>query len=463
MRLTSVGEEGYRDDSLKIVGDAPYINLPPDAYDDGTTADDRIVVESDDSISIDLLANDEDRDGALDPASLTIVTNGSLGTGIVNAGQIDYAANDVGDDSTDDSGVDQISYTVDDTEGATSNVATAYVHVIDPLVETDSDSADAANGQTITLSMTTEDRTYNDESEVAVAINFGALEQHDVNVSFVIDGSGSITPSEWSEQIQAVQDTIDLLRSQFDGTGTDVEIQLVEFWGLGTGNPAPDAIQATYSLSDGALDDVTTGTPLTTQRLGGTNYEAGLRMAEDFVVPQTGDENYMVFISDGEPNRAYQLETNTVTIGSSSESKYIDEVLAIEGAGTSIIAIGFGGANVARLKATDNTGGAEVYANASQLGTALGTSPLFPADVIEFSLTVNGGASIADVTDLVPTGGGDLAYTGDLTGLDNSHGATNTVVATAGFDVDGDGIFDECWVAETVIDGTDGSDIFLWA
>lgn len=462
VRLTSVGPDGDRDGGQKSVGDAPHINLPPDAYDDGTGAADRIVMESGDSIGIDVLANDEDRDGSLDPASLTIVATSPRGSASVNSGQIDFDANDVGGDDIDDSGVAVIGYTVDDGEGATSNPANAYIHIIDPLTETATDSAEAVlNGQTIGMSLTTEDRTYNDESEVEVTINFGDLDQTDVNVSFVIDGSGSINALEWAQQMTAVQDTIDLLRSQFGGTGTDVEIQLVQF--SGQLSAIPDAYGAAFDLFDSALDDITTGTPLETQLRQLTNYEAGLRLARDFLAPQDGDDNYMVFISDGVPLIAYNPNGNGTSINSSSPAYYMDEVQAIWNAGTSVTALGFGSVDKPRLDQIDNTGGAQVFSNASQLGDALGASPLFPADVIAFNLTVNGTDSGLTAADLVDLGGGDLGFSGDLLGLDTSAGAVNTVVATASFDVDGDGVVDETRTVQTQIEATDGSDIFAWA
>ncbi|GHG88850.1 vWA domain-containing protein [Pseudodonghicola xiamenensis] len=461
VRVTSIGSDLDRDGGQKVVGDAPYINLPPDAYDDGLGADNRLVVESGDSISIDVLANDEDRDGSLDPATLTIVAPTPLGSASINSGQIEFHANDVGGDSSDGSGVGAIGYTVDDNEGTASNTAYAYVHVIDPLIETDTDSSVAAlNGQTIAMSLTTEDRTYNDESEVAGTINFGDLAQKDVNVSFVIDGSGSINAAEWAQQLAAVQDTIDLLRSRFDGTGTDVEIQLVQF--SGEPSSTPDAFGASFGLFDHTLDDITTGTPLSSQLRQVTNYEAGLRLARDFLVPQDGDENYMVFISDGVPLTAYNPNGNGTSINSSSPSYYMDEVQAIWAAGTSVTALGFGSVDKPRLDQIDNTGGAQVFANASQLGDALGASPLFPADVIEFNLSVNGTDTGLNSADLVDLGGGDLGFSGALSGLDTTAGAVNTVIATASFDVDGDGLADEIRTVQTQIEATDGSDIFAW-
>lgn len=464
LRIQTTDDDGS---GQKLSADAPYINLPPDAYDDTGPN----IVESGDSILIDVLANDADRDGALDPSTISS-SGGALGSAAANSGQLEYTANDLTGDPADDSGVDTVSYTVDDTEGATSNAANVTVHVIDPLAETDVDSAAAAaNGQLITLSMTTEDRTYNDESEIAVTINFGDLSQPDVNVSFVVDGSASINAFEWQQQIQAVQDTIDDIYAQFDGSGTNVEIQLVQFSGqYNVNDPAPEAYQETFDLfADyaGTLSDIVANpTVLSTQLNEYTNYEAGFDDALEFFsdASRAGEENYLVFISDGQATRAVRPGPNeNLGIATGDPSYYLDEVNGLKAGGVSISAFGFGGVDVNRLNLIDNTGGAQRFNTATELGDALGASPIFPADVFEFAITVNGVDIGADIGDLVAIGGGDLAYTGDLTGLDNSHGAVNTVVATAGFDTDNDDVVDEWRTVTTEINGTDGSDIFVFA
>ena len=79
-------------------------------------------------VSIDVAANDSDVDTADAPDTSTLVVIGaaSNGSAVVNAGQIDYTPN------TDYLGSDSFTYSIDDTNGATSNVATVTVSVIDP-------------------------------------------------------------------------------------------------------------------------------------------------------------------------------------------------------------------------------------------------------------------------------------------------------------------------------------------
>ena len=446
------------------------VNDPPVANDDGTggPGDDRIVVESSDSTApIAILANDTDIDSALDPTSVAIQGTPVGGTTTVNAdGTVVFNADDIGGDLIDDSVVGGFQYTVDDVDGATSNTADATVYVIDPLVETNSDSAQAAtNGQLITLSLSSEDRTYNDSSFLDVKLQFGDLAQPDVNVSFVLDGSGSIGNFNYQTQLSAVQTAINDLRGQFAGSGTDVEIQLVQFSGdQNISDPGPEAISASFNLFDAALDDVSTGTPLVPYLNEFTNYEAGLDDAVEFFTGQAGDENYMLFISDGQPNRAVNPSNENLGISSNSDTYYLDEVALLHNSlGVSVSAFGIGNnINSSTLDPIDNTGGSEILNDFSDLSDALSASPLFAADVLEFNVTVNGVDQGVDVTDLVALGGGDLGFSlASVSGLNTGAGDTNDFTATAGFDTDNDGVVDETRTISNTIEWVDETDVGL--
>ena len=246
VRYTSVGDVGgSRNDSLKLTGVAPN---PPVANDD-----DAFFVEFGDSALIDVLANDTDADGDLDPSTLA-VGGADLGTATNEGGQLRYVADPIAYDATNSSADDALTYTVEDDDGILSNTASVTAKVIDPLRETDSDSALAPNGQEIGLSLSTEDRTFNTSSFVEVDIATGAVGQ-DVNVSFVIDGSGSVGAPNYTQEIAAVQNAINDLRAEYTGSASSVQIQLVQF--------SSGASSASYGLFDAALDNVTTGTPLT--------------------------------------------------------------------------------------------------------------------------------------------------------------------------------------------------------
>ncbi|MBW3548958.1 MAG: cadherin-like domain-containing protein [Actinobacteria bacterium] len=83
------------------------------------------VTEDDPATAVDVLANDSDSDGTLDPASVTVGTAPASGTTTVDpsTGAITYTPN------PGFSGTDSFTYTVADAAGATSNAATVSVTV----------------------------------------------------------------------------------------------------------------------------------------------------------------------------------------------------------------------------------------------------------------------------------------------------------------------------------------------
>ncbi|MEE8599585.1 putative Ig domain-containing protein [Euzebya tangerina] len=114
------------------------VNVPPTANDD-----DAVVVQ-DETVTIDVAANDVDSDGSLDLESIAIVDQPSEGTVSVDGGgEVTYT-------STGALGDDTFTYTIDDDEGETSNTATVTVTVraanaaptIDPIADQTADEGD---------------------------------------------------------------------------------------------------------------------------------------------------------------------------------------------------------------------------------------------------------------------------------------------------------------------------------
>ena len=264
-----------------------------------------------------------------------------------------------------------------------------------------------------------------------------------MNVAFVFDASGSITAPDYAEQIEAIQDTIDLLRTQFTGAENEVDVQLIRF------SDDADA-SSTFDLFDASLDDIA-ALGITTQTGGLTNYEAALDLATDFfdaVDPAGTEDNFVLFVSDGVP-----------TTGGS----FLDEAAELQGQ-ASVTAVGFGGSvDLATLNQVDNTGGAEIVANAEALSDVFAASPIFDAILFDFDLTlsVDGGPAIVladEVGDLVNNGGGDysfdLASVGGLIGAESS---SNVFTATAVFDTDGDFATDADRVTLTAVNTVQGA------
>jgi len=122
--LTVTSSAGGSDTELVTVIAAPAApgNIPP------TALDDTAVTNQDQPVSFSVLANDVDPDGTLDITSVTIVTQATNGSAMafVEDGTVTYTPN------AGFTGTDSFTYTVDDDQGATSNVATVQVTVNAP-------------------------------------------------------------------------------------------------------------------------------------------------------------------------------------------------------------------------------------------------------------------------------------------------------------------------------------------
>lgn len=410
-------------------------NQPPVAVED------KFFVEFGDSATVDVLANDFDVDTPIDPTTL-MVMGGTLGTPSVVGTNVQYDANTIPFDMMDSSASDVFTYTVADTLGLPSAPGVVTAHVIDPLRETDTDAAPAAiNGQNLSLTLSTEDRTFNDSSFVEVDITVGDVQPQEFNVVFIVDGSGSLSAADYATQLDAVQTTIDSLEAAFTGSPDNVEVKLIQFSRAGG---SFDAIRQTveFNLTDAALNNIAALPEIGNQIEGGTDYEPPLQAALSYFNSEPGGEqNFVFFASDGNP----QL------------NNFADDAAALQ-AVANVQAFGFGTSiDQAPLDIVDSDT-AVILPNVSDLEGAFATSPLFPAELVEFSLTVDG-TEVADETDLMDLGGGDFAFDDVLLGLLNDLGDTNDVMATATFDTNNDGVADETRQVMTVINGTDGSDI----
>ena len=118
------GNGGTADATVTVTVNATASNQPPVANDDYTTVT-RNSGASNNSVTINVVANDTDADGTVDATSVTITVNPRKGSVVNNGdGTVSYTP------SAGKRGSDSFGYTVNDDLGATSNEATVRVDIV---------------------------------------------------------------------------------------------------------------------------------------------------------------------------------------------------------------------------------------------------------------------------------------------------------------------------------------------
>ncbi|MCJ8268423.1 MAG: cadherin-like domain-containing protein, partial [Psychrosphaera sp.] len=118
--------------------------------DSPTASNDSATTNEDVATTIAVLSNDSDVDGSLSTSSVVITANPTNGSASVNSsGEITYSPN------ANFNGSDSVSYTVDDNNGATSNVATVSISITSvndvPVAANDATSTDEDNAVTVNV------------------------------------------------------------------------------------------------------------------------------------------------------------------------------------------------------------------------------------------------------------------------------------------------------------------------
>ncbi|MBL4761455.1 MAG: tandem-95 repeat protein, partial [Gammaproteobacteria bacterium] len=116
------------EDASGVASANTFVTVTVTAVNDAPVAvDDTANTDINTAVLVNVAANDSDVDtgDSLDTGSITVVSAATNGTAVVSAGQINYTPN------TGYFGADAFTYTVNDSTGTTSNVATVNVTVID--------------------------------------------------------------------------------------------------------------------------------------------------------------------------------------------------------------------------------------------------------------------------------------------------------------------------------------------
>jgi len=175
---------GYDSINIVTLNFEKPINAIPSAVDDEATTDE------DSSVVIDLLFNDSDEDGSLDPSAVNVVRNptrGSISDPSSVDGSIRYTP------FPDYYGVDSLSYTVNDDLGATSNEAEVHItinSVNDPPVARN-DSQGLREDEEVVIDILANDSDIDGSIEPS-SVNLLVNPQHG-NITYINTMNGNVT------------------------------------------------------------------------------------------------------------------------------------------------------------------------------------------------------------------------------------------------------------------------------
>lgn len=357
-------------------------------------------------VTMDVTENDTDADGdALSVIAATTPANGSVSFG---DGSITYTPN------TGFYGVDTLAYTVSDGHGGTDS-ATLTVLVEQDITQLPPD---------IPVSI-----TFNPDTPGAppgaFLLDVTPVSSAQVHLVVAMDSSGSISSSGWNDMKDSVSSALEALRDEFAGSATPVNVAFVAY-----SNGAETT--ATFDLVDD-FDAMTETLDGLSFQGGGTNWEAAFdATAGLFAGAAPGDSRILYFLTDGNPypeSQDWQGALADLTAGNDVDI----EAFAI---GSNV--------NLANLNAVDSDGTATTVTDPAALENAFAQTPLFNAQLVEFSLrlTVDGvdqGVIADETSPALQTSGLDFSISlKDIPGLDALLGDVNVFAATAVFDLDGD-------------------------
>ena len=303
------------------------------------------------------------------------------------------------------------------------------------------------------------------------------------NILFVIDVSGStrnvfsgtavgdvngdgITNTILDAQIDSVLKAVEAIVSTPSLTNDNVNIGVVTFSTFASyvGN-WPPADEDNPDVINPSLE-----TTLKTLRgRGYTNFDDALDKAIIYFEGSDSSKggapdvnvrtNRMYFLSDGLPNQCGDGDPNTaedycgedeINNDYAGATVFTSELLSLELYSVANYAIGIGlGSDVSAgsgLDKIDNTENPKTGDKAVQVATTdaltdiILESPVY-AEVLDFKLEVNGAVVAGvDETSLVTGLNGYVLGVNEISGLDSTNGAINTIVATALLDFDGDSL-----------------------
>jgi ribosomal protein L24E len=205
------------------------INLPP------TAGDDSARVNPGGSVNINVIANDSDPDGTIDPTSIVITSPPAHGTATPNPdGTVTYVQD--GSAATGDS----FQYTVLDNQGAVSNTATVTITVNHPP-QANPDGALVAQGGTRTINVAAND-TDSDGTLDLTSIQIVQQPQHG---TVTVNNDGTVTYH--STDVNATADSFSYTIKDNEGAVSNVAPVTIEL----APNIAPIAVADFFTVHSG--------------------------------------------------------------------------------------------------------------------------------------------------------------------------------------------------------------------
>ncbi|MCV2891466.1 Ig-like domain-containing protein, partial [Ruegeria aquimaris] len=364
------------------------------------------ITDQDVPVTFDVIANDTDVDGdTLELAAVGSATNGSVS---FDGNSVTYTPN------ADFYGVDTFTYTVSDGQGG-SDTATAVVVVGQDVTTLPDD---------VPVSIIFNPETPGDPPG-SFLLEVLPTSSTAINLLIAMDSSGSITQNGWTDLLNSVSSALDTLADQFDGAATDVNVFLTSY-------AASASTIGPFNLVDDHADLITQLNNLPFLA-GSTSWESAFNEANSIFSGQNPDDaNIMYFITDGNPlphtqdwQGALENLNNNVEVDI--------EAFAV-------------GPNVtlSNLDIVDSDGTATSVTTPAAIANALGETPLFNAQLIDFSLSLNvDGIDLGVIADenssAVTTSGLNYSVAlQDIPNIETLLGSINVFSATATFDLDGD-------------------------
>ncbi|MGA9251547.1 MAG: Ig-like domain-containing protein [Roseobacter sp.] len=304
-----------------------------------------------------------DLDGPISDLTFSLADAPASGALVVVSedGSFDYtpAAGFVGSDS--------FQYTVTDLNGGTST-ATARVAV-------QTDPADAAN-QNVSVGISGE--AVDGTAAGAIEIGVDTIDTTSVNLAIALDRSGSIGSAQWNELLDATKLALTNLAAQFEGSDTQVDVQVISYARFATTTAVLDLQDPNLLAEVDALANDYVG--------GITAWDRALQSAADFFFDPEQDQsepNFLLFVSDGEPTTgAWRAPFGELT----DPENGFDVTISAFGFGDQFDPA-VGDADLLEL----NGGVIEpvFFQTPDQLVDAFATTPIFNPELISFEVTLS--------------------------------------------------------------------------